>query len=385
MKKACYLFLFLLLAGPVMGQIQKPKASSAPANKPKASAPSASIADVEILWEGPGLVKIKLGDQEFAVNSGTPKAVRLKAGDVEDLEVVSPSRTLTYEEFLMFDKGMNFLTIELIGERLDVKMLTQVQMDELKRKRAVEEQDKAKAEAKEQAKGDKLSREFTTKGMTFLKVAGGTFLMGCTSEQSNCGDNERPVHSVTLSGFYMMKYEVTQAQWNAVMGSNPSSHYGCDECPVEQVSWDDIQGFISKMNSMTGKRFRLPTEAEWEYAARGGNISKGSKYSGGSNLDGVAWYDGNSGSATHPVGQKQPNELGLYDMAGNVWEWCQDWHGDYDSAAQTNLSGASSGSIRVLRGGSWGGKADYCRVSYRGNRPPVNRGSGIGFRLVSPD
>ena len=137
------------------------------------------------------------------------------------------------------------------------------------------------------------------------------------------------------------------------MGSNPSRYTGDDNLPVEQVSWKDVQEFIQKLNALTGKTYRLPTEAEWEYAARGGNQSQGYKYAGSNTVGDVAWHYGNSDHKTHPVGQKQPNELGLYDMSGNVWEWCQDWYGDYSSSAQTNPTGPSSGSYRVLRGGSW--------------------------------
>ena len=195
-------------------------------------------------------------------------------------------------------------------------------------------------------------------------VEGGTFIMGATAEQKNTEKREEPAHSVTLSSFYIGKYEVTQALWKAVMGSNPSDWKG-DNLPVEQVSWDDCQTFLRKLNAMTGNNFRLPTEAEWEYAARGGNRSRGYQYSGNNNLSDVAWYDGNSGNKTHPVGTKAPNELGIYDMSGNVWEWCQDWYGDYSSSAQTNPTGPSSGSYRVCRGGSWNFNASYCRVADR--------------------
>ena len=184
-------------------------------------------------------------------------------------------------------------------------------------------------------------------------VSGGTFTMGATSEQgSDALDREKPTHSVTLSSFYLCKYEVTQALWRAVMGNNPSSFKG-NNLPVQNVSWNDCQTFISRLNNLTGRIFRLPTEAEWEYAARGGNRSRGYKYSGSNVLSDVAWYDDNSGGKTHPVGSKSPNELGLYDMSGNVWEWCSDWYGTYSSSSQTNPTGASCGSSRVRRGGGW--------------------------------
>ena len=185
-----------------------------------------------------------------------------------------------------------------------------------------------------------------------------------------------------LSDYYIAKYEVTQGLWKAVMGSNPSYFKG-DNLPVENVSWKDCQKFIKKLNKMTGKNFRLPTEAEWEYAARGGNKSRGYKYAGSNIIGGVAWYSDNSGSTTHPVGTKQANELGLYDMSGNVWEWCQDWHDDYSSLSQTNPTGPSSGSYRVLRGGSWDWGWGCCRVSHRRDYgSPSGKLNNIGFRLA---
>ena len=228
------------------------------------------------------------------------------------------------------------------------------------------------------------SQSFTVNGVSFdmMYVKGGTFIMGATSEQgSDAHSDEKPTHRVTLSNFYIGKYEVTQALWQAVMGSNPSNWKG-DDLPVESVSWDDCQTFIRKLNALTGKNFRLPTEAEWEFAARGGNNSRGYKYAGSNNIETVAWYQGNSGNKTHVVGTKSPNELGLYDMSGNVWEWCQDRYGSYSGASQTNPTGASSGSYRVLRGGSWSSIARFCRSSNRGNRVPAYRGSYNGLRLV---
>lgn len=237
---------------------------------------------------------------------------------------------------------------------------------------------------KEQSSTEPVVTEtITVNGVSFKMVAveGGTFTMGATSEQgSDAYSDESPTHSVTLSDFAIGETEVTKELWKAVMGSNPSYFSGTN-LPVEKVSWNDCQTFISKLNNLTGKNFRLPTEAEWEYAARGGNKSKGYKYAGSHTLGDVAWYYGNSSGMTHPVKQKLPNELGLYDMSGNVYEWCQDWYGSYSSSAQTNPTGSTSGSYRVLRGGSWL-DTRYCRVSNRGNTTPTNTYNFLGLRLA---
>ncbi len=221
-----------------------------------------------------------------------------------------------------------------------------------------------------------------------VQVKGGTFMMGCTDEKDkDCDDNEKPPHQVSVSDFYIGKTEVTQKQWREVMGTNPSNFKNCDNCPVENVSWEDIQTFLQKMNSQTkGRKYRLPTEAEWEFAARGGNYSKGFKYSGSNNIDDVAWYRSNSKSKTYPVGQKKANELGLYDMSGNVYEWCSDWYDSYKDSdrntIQNNPTGAEKGTFRVFRGGSWYPNPQYCRVSGRFNDAPTYRDSNVGFRVV---
>ena len=223
------------------------------------------------------------------------------------------------------------------------------------------------------------NKTFTANGVSFemVFVAGGTFQMG-----SNDGDDdEKPVHSVTLSDYYIGQTEVTQELWQAVMGSNPSYPKGAKN-PVNYVSWNDCQEFISKLNRLTGGRFRLPTEAEWEYAARGGNKSRGYKYSGSDDLDIVAWYDDNSGDEAHPVGSKSANELGLYDMSGNMYEWCSDWYGDYSSSPQTNPTGASSGFGRVLRGGCYDDEESWCRSAVRFRFDPASRSLDRGLRLA---
>ena len=239
----------------------------------------------------------------------------------------------------------------------------------------------------------------TVNGVTFkmIKVEGGTFKMGAQSTDPN-GENYdseayswgQPVHNVTLDDYYIGETEVTQELWEAVMGTNPSFFSGSNN-PVESVSWDDCQEFIAKLNRLTGKEFRLPTEAEWEYAARGGNKSRGYKYAGSNTIGEVAWYDDNACDGVgknspaygiHPVGTKSPNELGLYDMSGNVDEWCSDWYGEYSSFSQTNPTGPTSGSYRVLRGGCWDYSARVCRVSDRGVGIPDDRYYSGGFRLA---
>ena len=215
-----------------------------------------------------------------------------------------------------------------------------------------------------------------------VRVEAGTFTMGATPEMKKPDKDEKPAHQVTLTNdYYIGKYEVTQALWQAVMDNNPSYFKG-DNLPVECVSWYDCQEFINKLNRITGKTFRLPTEAEWEYATRGGNKNRGYQYSGSSNLSDVAWYEDNSGGKTHAVGSKQANELGIYNMSGNVWEWCQDWYGKYSIYSQTDPAGAASGPYRVYRGGSWYDAAGGCRSSYRINSTPGNRSFNLGLRLV---
>lgn len=218
--------------------------------------------------------------------------------------------------------------------------------------------------------------------MRMVYVEGGTFDMGATEEQNVSADtDEKPVHTVTLNSFYIAESEVTQAQWCKIMGSNPS-HFKGDSRPVENVNWYEAKEFCIKLSKITGKKYTLPTEAQWEYAARGGIKHTGYVYSGSDNLDEVAWYDLNCQGETCPIKQKQPNELGLYDMSGNVYEWCLDYYGKYASSSQYEPSGAKSGRFRVLRGGSWFYGNQYCRVSFRSNKTPESRESNRGFRVV---
>ncbi len=210
-------------------------------------------------------------------------------------------------------------------------------------------------------------------------VKGGTFEMGSASGDTD----EKPVHVVTLSSFYISKYEVTAKQWYEVMGDKPSYFKNCEQCPVESVSWNDIQEFIKKLNEKTGKKFRLPTEAEWEYAAKGGKYEEDNKLSGSKNIGYVAWFRNNSEGKPQKVGEKQPNILGIYDMTGNVWEWCNDnYKSDYYSISpKENPQGPEKGEKKVLRGGSWNNFAKHSRVTYRITFIPANETYDYGFRL----
>ena len=290
-------------------------------------------------------------------------------------------------------------------ERQESARQTQAAAEQRARE-AAEQQAREEAEQRAREEAARREREEAERRQQILNrlianmvyVEGGTFTMGATKEQGRDVYHwEKPKHKVTLSGFYICKYEVTQAEWKAVMGTNPSSDIG-DDLPVENVSWDDCQAFIRKLNDLTGKNFRLPTEAQWEYAARGGNKSQGYKYSGSNNIDDVAWYCENSHATIHPVGMKRANELGLHDMSGNVREWCQDYWGSYRREAQTNPAGPSTSTVKVLlgggryymttnrvyRGGACRYLAECCRVSYRSGTEPskyYNR-EYIGLRLA---
>lgn len=225
-------------------------------------------------------------------------------------------------------------------------------------------------------------------GMEFVWVEGGTFTMGCGAWSGDCKSNESPEHEVTVGGFWIGKYTVTQGQWQKVMGNNPSGFKKGDNYPVETVSWDDAKEFIRKFNAMSGSTFRLPTEAEWEYAARSGG--KAEKYAGGNDVDAVAWYGSNSERSTHPVGTKAPNGLGLYDMSGNVFQWCEDLFDEeaYKKGPSNNPL-STRGTLRVLRGGSWSRDSSWVRCTFRGYWDPASHGiggrlggSGLGLRLV---
>lgn len=232
---------------------------------------------------------------------------------------------------------------------------------------------------------DPVVKAVTANGVTFnmVEVEGGRFNMGGTAEQYNCEDDEFPIHVVALDDYYIADTEVTQALWVAVMGNNPSGITGDLNRPVEMVSWYECHDFIDKLNALTGQTFRLPTESEWEYAARGGRYTQLYQYSGSDDIDEVCWYSGNSGGTSHPVASLQPNELGLYDMCGNVFEWCEDYYGDYDMMPAENPTGPDSGEERVRRGDCWDGSAHGSRITFRIGELPGWHSNCYGFRLAA--
>ena len=218
---------------------------------------------------------------------------------------------------------------------------------------------------------------------SMVLIPEGKYNMGCTADQGqNCSSDEHPVHSVSISSFYLSSVEVTQGWWMAIMRNNPAYNKRSEDFPVESVSYLDVSMFIDSLNKLSGLTYRLPTEAEWEYSARGGNKACSYLYSGSSDANEVAWTSNNSYSKSHVVRLKAANELGLFDMSGNVWEWVSDWYGKYTSASQNDPRGPSSGIERVIRGGSWAGSPDFCRNSLRFRYLPEFKSSFIGFRLA---
>ena len=344
-----------------------------------------------------------------ALEQGDPKTAILAFEKIEALDTEPPMEFLFFYGKLLVEnspavdgvrKGHALLkqfviNVEKASEhyRPTLKLLSVAERKIEAAERLRIEAAKRQAEAKrhvEEAERQRLPR-FKESLPSLLKslkqqmvaVPGGTFTMGCTEDQGGCNDNEKPVHQVRVSSFLLSKYEVTQDLWEAVMGENPSYFEGCGQCPVEYVSWDDIQVFLQKLNAVTGEQYRLPTEAEWEYAARGGQQSREYRYAGSNAPDTVAWYYKNSGGKTHPVGQKAANELGLYDMSGNVWEWVEDcWHWNYEGAPMDGSAWMSRNCSRVLRGGSWRNVPRVLRSAVRYSNGAGDWDDNLGFRVA---
>ena len=336
------------------------------------------------------LRKINEGDAKGAELLGLEQRIKeLEAQIRQEQEQLQALLTKNENRQKQSDSENNQLKSEIKGLKTQVKKLkSELQTATASQKQSNSENNQLKSEIKrlkaqiktlKANQKPKLPRPIQQLIDNMVYVESGYFDMG----SNNGSSDEKPVHRVYMSSFKIAKYTVTQAQWQAVMDNNPS-YFGGDNRPVENVSWEDVQVFIEKLNRLTAQNFRLPSEAQWEYAARGGQKTRNYTYAGSNSLEQVAWYGENSNSETHAVGQKRANELGLYDMSGNVWEWCQDWYDDsyYSSSSSSNPTGPSTGSCRVMRGGAWFNSADYCRTAYRYYFTPSYRYSYVGFRLI---
>ena len=305
------------------------------------------------------------GEKITRLEAGVIKKIHLAQGEYE-LRFVNVENPADVKEMVFeMPECDKLLKVDMNDKRENL------QEKEFKTTFSEEENEQKDWKCRKEGKGEKRDQEFNLNGVSFkmIFVRGGTFMMGATPEQGkDVEDNENPVHQVTLSDYFIGETQVTQSLWKAVMGTNPSYFKG-DDLPVEEVSWNDCQNFIQKLNALTGKTFHLPTEAEWEYAARGGDKCQNFKYAGGNTIGDVAWYKDNCDDKAHSVKGKRPNELGLYDMSGNVWEWCEDRYENYNVSHQNDPKGPLFGLDHLLRGGSRNDRARNCRVSKRFLRP----------------
>lgn len=351
---------------------------------PKSVANAGERAVVIITWEGSFNTKLKVGDIETYIKSGEQVGVKLLVNKSLKLSIeTDQKKKFTSSETLMLKEEMAYLNIGFSNEKIHFKYETFKQREIAKRK---EEDAQLEAKLKEDLKKASLKLVLDSIEMNMVHVEGGDFVMGCITDD-NCYTNySKPSHNVTLSNYFISKFEVTRAQWRLVMGKDSKSRYNevsCDKCPVENVSWNEVQTFITKLNKLTGKNYRLPTEAEWEFAAKGGKKSKGFLYSGSNNLDEVSWYAKNHGNRMHEVGTKLPNELGIYDMSGNVSEWCSDGYCKYDDTPKINPTGCNDDSDKVVRGGNMAINPEMLAItSRRGATITFTDFELIGFRLA---
>lgn len=308
--------------------------------------------DVTVYWRSADTAIIKIGTLAFVFPPYGELGFPIPANDRLLVQVKTRAGTYHADHYLIVNEGKGYLSIELSRPDLIMKYTT----------------------------GSKQKSCLDEIAANMVAVTGGSFKMG----NENGGPAEKPIHTVRLKNFAISKYEVTQEQWKTLMGENPGYFKNCPQCPVENISWDDAMRFIKRLNELSGKPYRLPTEAEWEYAAKGGNETAHNQYSGSNTLNDVAWYYLNSHRQTHPVGTKMPNELGLYDMTGNVWEWCHDWYGEtyYVTSPVDNPQGPINGELHVLRGGSWFDFDIESRTTYRFRPLSDYRMYILGFRLA---
>lgn len=337
-----------------------------------------------------------------ALANGEPQTARRAFGKIEALDTEPPLEFFFYYGKLLVEYGtaeddvhqgqalLKQFVVNIAKDSehymptLELLSVARGKIEKTERQRAEEATRQAAAQQRAAKLKELLPSLLENLKQQMVTVPGGTFTMGCTEEQSSCDDDEKPVRQVQVSSFSIGKYEVTQDLWEAVMGKNPSKFRNCPRCPVAHVGWDEAKMFLKELNALTGERYRLPTDAEWEYAARGGPKSQAHLYVGSDDLDSVAWYDKNSGDKVHRVGQKQPNGLGLYDMSGNVWEWVEDcWNKKYPGPPADGSAWKSRDCSRhMLRGGAWSSYPRYLRSSNRYRELSSFLRYDVGFRLV---
>lgn len=359
--------------------------------------PEDPIGDIEIIKEDTSEInnlfhnlKVKVDEDCLFYIDGEERS-NLTSGNIEKFSLPHGEYEL---KFVSVEDPADFIELEF--EMPDFDKFLKVSLKDICEKRQNVDNEKDTVEDNQSKQDGITGLSFYIGGMSFnmMKVEGGTFMMGAQSDDEyednydpDADEDAKPVHEVTLSDYYIGETPVTQELWESVMNDNPSVWVRSDN-PVESINWDDCQAFIKKLNNKLCDQlppdhiFRLPTEAQWEFAARGGNLSIDYKYCGSDDIDDVAWYDDNSNDKPHSVRQKDANELNLYDMSGNVWEWCQDWYGDYQEDDQTDPEGPSCGSARVCRGGGWNSDIEDCIVTYRGNDFPDAHFNNVGFRLA---
>jgi formylglycine-generating enzyme required for sulfatase activity len=383
--------LFALLSSSFNLLMAQSISGAQPKKKTQGNTLSANLATIKILPDSNCTIYID-SDLKGTLTTGQILKVKLEKGDyiikavgTNKLDELSQTYTVAAVGVeTILNIGMAAVIKTRLQKELEIKQNEQAEKEkELADQKAQNEKDLADQKAIEEAQKKEQAKLDIMNNIEMVLVQGGTFDMGSNSKLDL---SAKPVHKVTLSSFNIGKFEVTQLQWVTVMGSNPSKFENCDNCPVENVSWDDIQVFIKRLNQKTGKTYRLPTEAEWEFAASGGIKSMSKVYSGaGDELDNVGWYYDNSSHKTNPVGQKKANEIGIYDMSGNVDEWCQDWYDEhyYANSPTENPTGPATGTVRVRRGGCWNDAAHYCRIANRYFSAPELRFLTFGFRLAS--
>jgi formylglycine-generating enzyme required for sulfatase activity len=361
--KATFLFTVLLISLIFPAQAQS--------NVSDSTIKSVEYLPIQVIWVGKSDASIRIGDMEFRMQPEQKRFFTLKANQPYKVLILENGTWTRSLKPLLPDFQSNVYSMQVLNGQVNILAETEEQYYfRTKKYTGIQMLD---ANVLRQQLADQM-----------VMVQGGSFSMGCTNPDKNaCYEDELPLRTVTVNNYYISKYEVTVQQWMSVMGPGSYPNPDCAQCPVEQVSWNAAMKFLEQLNALTGEVYRLPTEAEWEYAARGGRKSKGYEYSGGNEIDNFAWYESNSVGVTHQVGTLQPNELGLYDMSGNVWEWCADqFYETYKGLPVNNPLMVGSGEYKVVRGGSWYNKDRNCTVYYRG-RYQINGGGGnCGLRLA---